>query len=528
VLFRTESVLQSKRPSWLFALCLVAAFHVLWEGHGVLFPKFHNLDVAGIVYNARLFLGGKLPYVDSADFKPPGAFLMVAPALAFDGLRAVWALSVFAGVATSLAVGALAAACFGRAYGPRAAVLHAALSVLASDADINYGFWMTLPFALSAACAASALRANGARFAWLWFFAGALSALAVATKPSASVLLILFGVHAWLERGSFRRVSVIVTAGVSGALVVVLLVAAPYAWAGELAALVSGVRRTSEFGKEYVAVVEQASGGRLNAALRGAQCWLEQIPSLVALGLLGLLPWPWRSRGSRGSRYGFLSLVFLGCSLLGVTMTLRFYSHDNVQLWPALAVLAVRPGGVLDALANGFARRLRPEWAFAVVGLVALAPGLRQRFDFASFTGERDSMVSEICGKVSDVLAPNTPVLAWGWHAWGVYERCGRLAPGRVYKTIGSVTTVNTNTCNCGFGPMKPRPGREADEFVHDLVARPPGLVLWSTYYIENGGDPLDEWPEVSDFIDEHYRIVRVEGPFIALLRNDLGSKPTL
>jgi hypothetical protein len=224
-----------------------------------------------------------------------------------------------------------------------------------------------------------------------------------------------------------------------------------------------------------------------------------------------------------------LSFVFLGCCLLGVTMTLRFYSHDNVQLWPGLAVMALRPGGILGRALSSLDRfRLRPEWTVTAVGLLALAPGLRERFDFASFTGERDAMVSDICSSVADVLDHDAPVLAWGWHAWGVYERCGRLAPGRVYKTLGSVTTVNTNTCNCGFGPMRPRPGREADEFVRDLTVHPPGLVLWSTYYLENGGDPLDEWPEVGNFIDEHYRIVRVEGPFIALLRNDLGAKPSL
>ena len=48
---------------------------------------------------------------------------------------------------------------------------------------------------------------------------------------------------------------------------------------------------------------------------------------------------------------------------------------------------------------------------------------------------------------------------------------------------------------------MKRRPGKEADEFVHDLMTRPPGLFLWSTYYVENGGDPLDDWPDVRDFV---------------------------
>ncbi len=97
-----------------------------------------------------------------------------------------------------------------------------------------------------------------------------------------------------------------------------------------------------------MSVVEQA-GGRMNAAVRGAQCWLEPISSLVILGLLGLVPWPRRSapphpRTGRAG-HGWLSFVFLGCCLLGVAMTLRFYSHDNVQLWPGLAVMAVDQKG---------------------------------------------------------------------------------------------------------------------------------------------------------------------------------------
>ena len=39
----------------------VLVLNALWLGRGVLQPGFHNLDVTGIVYNARLLLVGKLP-----------------------------------------------------------------------------------------------------------------------------------------------------------------------------------------------------------------------------------------------------------------------------------------------------------------------------------------------------------------------------------------------------------------------------------------------------------------------------------
>src|SRR5262245_17049404 len=41
---------------WLPALFFALAFHVVWEGHGAVDPAFRNPDVAGIAYNARLFV----------------------------------------------------------------------------------------------------------------------------------------------------------------------------------------------------------------------------------------------------------------------------------------------------------------------------------------------------------------------------------------------------------------------------------------------------------------------------------------
>ena len=83
----------------------VLLLNALWLGRGVIDPGFRNLDVTGIVYNARLLLVGKLPYLNSTEVKPPGAFVLLAPALWLWGLRGVWLLGVLWGSLTSFGGG---------------------------------------------------------------------------------------------------------------------------------------------------------------------------------------------------------------------------------------------------------------------------------------------------------------------------------------------------------------------------------------------------------------------------------------
>ncbi len=91
------------RAGWRRVLIAALLLNTLWLGRGVIDPGFRNLDVTGIVYNARLLLMGKLPYLDSAEVKPPGAFVLLAPALWLLGLRGIWLLGIVWGTLTSLA-----------------------------------------------------------------------------------------------------------------------------------------------------------------------------------------------------------------------------------------------------------------------------------------------------------------------------------------------------------------------------------------------------------------------------------------
>ena len=520
----------STRAGWPIAVVLVLACHACWQGHGVIDPAFRNPDVAGIAYDARLLLRGALPYVASAEIKPPGAFLLFAPLMALGGMRVVWGAAVLWGSALSLATGALARAAWGRGAGPRAAVLHAACAAIASDGDINYSFWMATPFTLAAVSAmAASLTTSTRRATALWFTSGFASMLAVAIKPSAWPVCLLFAGLLARELAARRWLSVVraALAGLAGASLTAALIALPYALAGELHGLAAGLAEVALFGGEYVEVVVRALGGRFHAVLAGLPCLFEQIPGLFALAALGASELFPRRRHAPPLAAG--AWLFAVAAFVGVAYTLRFYSHDNVELWPALAVLAVRPAGLLARLVDRWERVTLPALGTTLslastllLGLVAAWPGFEQRWGYVHFMAERDHMVGDICRELAPRLPPGEPVLGWGWSAWSVYEHCERRAPGRIFKVMASVTTVNTNTCNNGFGPMLLRTDAAPGRFFAEIEQHPPSLFLWSSYFTEMGGDPLDDFTPLRAFIKARYTIVDARGPFVALLRSDL------
>jgi hypothetical protein len=519
-----RTVFRHRRTSSGVAVLLVVACHAFWQGHGVLDPAFRNPDVAGIAYNARLLAHGALPYVASAEIKPPGAFFLFAPLLAAGGMRAVWAAAIVWGSMLSLATGALARAVWGSAAGRRAAVLHAACAAIASDGDINYSFWMATPFTLAAACAAVAtLSPAPRRSAALWFATGFSSMLAVAIKPSAWPVCLVFAglLGRELVAGRHANVARAIVAGLVGAALTVGLIVLPYALAGELGGLRRGLADVASFGGEYVAVVARAVGGRSRAIVAGLPCLFEQIPGLLALGALGMSElFPRRRTEPPLALAGWL---FALAAFIGLTYTLRFFSHDNVQLWPALAVIAVRPAGLVARGLDRFERvPLAPLGATFALGLLAAWPGAAQRWGYVHFMAERDHMVDDICHELLPRLPPGEPVLGWGWSAWSVYEHCGRSAPGRIFKVMATVTTVNTNTCNNGFGPMLLRADAGPARFFAEVARRPPTLFLWSSYFAEMGGDPLDDFVPLRALLKSRYSVVDARGPFVALLRNDL------
>lgn len=530
---RIGQALSEKRNVRAVLWLVLATFlcHVAGQLHGVLHPTFLNLDVAGIVYNARLLLAGRLPYVDSIEIKPPGAFILFAPWLALGGLRAVWIFSIFWATATSLATGWLGGICWGRRWQRWICLFHASGAVLAAEGDINYSFWMTLPLTLAAGCAAAAIvedRGRDKAIRALWFGAGASLTFAVLIRPSAVSLALLLGVI-WLDerrRRTWRESAVHLAAMAVGALFTVLLLGSPFIQNGSAEAVFSGYANVRRYANDSVASIVTGAGGRWPATFIGLQCLPEQLPFGHCLLALAILPLGRYGRAADKRRLSYVAWLFAFTVLLGITLTLRFFAHDNAPLWAAYSVIVLRPASAVTRVIQSMSRwRRGPEIAAWLLGTIATLTSLRGLIWQNRFMQTSDDRVAELCRRIEPHLGKRDTVLAWGWTAWGVYEHCNRWAPGPVFKDLTNVTTVNTNTCNRGYEPMRFKQGPLADRYLTDLQRGRPALILISDYYKGMGGDPLDEWHDARIFIREHYVTLETSGEFRALLRADLAPQ---
>jgi hypothetical protein len=514
------------RLDWVLAGLVALGCHLLWHAHGIKAGGFQNLDVAGIVYNARLLLAGRLPYVDSVEIKPPGAFLLFAPFLALGGLRAVWWFSVLWGAVTSLGTGWLGELCWGRRWGPRIAILHAAGAAVAADGDINYSFWMTLPLVLSAAFAVRAAQLDDTwRSNWCWGIGSGLAVFAVLVRPSAitSVFVLGAALIPRLRRRAWGGSAAAVLSGSAGAVVVAVLIALPFMHNGSIGAMIHGYGSVRQYADESITSIVVGAGGRLRASLIGLQCLPDQIPVYYLLLAIALLPLPSSVRGQHRYPSGYLIWVFALTSFVGISLTLRFFTHDNAPIWSALAALVLRPTGLVGVAIDRVARyRLIDLAAAFAIGLLSPLNNWQSLRYMQNRLHDSDARVARLCATVAPHLSPTDAVLAWGWNAWGVYEHCGRWAPGPIYKELTTVTTPNTNTCNRGYERPRFKKGPLAARFLRDLQLRPPGLVLVSDYYQGLGGDPLAEWAEAQQFLRDHYKVHPIGGGFLALLRCDL------
>ncbi len=508
----------------LIVILGVLALHAAWQLPGLVHGGFQNQDVAGIAYNARLLLAGKLPYIDSFEFKSPLAFLLFAPLLALGSMRWVWALSILWGAAVSLAVGLLAARCWNPRVGAAAALLHAAGARAASLGDINYSFWMVLPFTLAAALVAGGW-AEKQLSRRRWLAVGALLAAAVLFKHTAVTLVLVVALplcrELWRRRWSAAG-QLALWIGLGG-FAVLVLVSLPFAVRGHPFALVTSQREAGKFASGYLASMCGASGGVLPALFGGFGCIIGRVPIAVALAVAGALPIRRKPPEERAA--ATVAVAFLVAACIGLALTLRFYPHDVTQLWPALVLWSVRPGGALVLMFDWLTTRSLHLPAAAALGLISAATSWKDVTGIQDFLLSQDSEVQSVCRPLQSRLPPSQPVLGWGWNAWSVYEHCHRFAPGRFYKALGSVTTDNTNTCSDSMGgPIRLRPGAAATDYLRALRDNPPSLIILSSYYRMMGDhqDPLQSWTPAHRFIQQHYLVVRVHGGFVTLVRKDL------
>lgn len=522
---------QGAHGSWRWCAVVALLLHVAWFAPGIVDGSLRNLDVAGILYNARLVLQGELPYVASWEPKPPGAFFLLAPAMATGSVSAVWALALVWGTATSLAVGLLAERLWGRRLFAPAVLLHAAGVGIPIDADINYAFWATLPF-VAAAAVAFKPAASVARPRAHWLLVGALAATAVIVKQSSVGLVLVLPLAVYLCAGPawaprFRAAAF----GTLGAALAFAALALPYLVAGEGEALLVGLGLRGGWWVEYAASSSTVSGGFLSALGAGTWSIVDALPVGAAGVLLGAIRPPPRDAprdngfAGVGPREGWTSaLVFLVASFAGVAIAMKFYTHHLAQLWPAMVVLAVQPWGWL---ARGVERLARIGVgrivAYLALGLGGTAACLGLVRNHSRYLAAVDDDVRGLCASVAPHLPAGEPILAWGWDSWGVYVHCDRRAPGPIYKELTIVTSPNTNTAWQGFAPMVSRPGPAMDRYLADFAAHPPALLLWSPYYVRAGGDPLRDFTGITEALATRYRPLKLRSGLVAYLREDVA-----
>lgn len=510
---------------WLAAAGIALGCHVVWYAADAIHGGFRNLDVAGIAYNARMLLQGGLPYVDSWEPKPPGAFFLFAAILAFGSMHAVWVVAILWGAATSMAVGLLAGRLWGRRFALPAVALHAGGTLVPTQADINYVFWATLPFVLAAAMAFKPR--EEVRRPWLhWALVGAVAAVAVLIKQSTVGLLLVLPLAVFLRAEPTWPARLRASAyGTLGASVVFAALALPWILAGETHALLVGLGLAGGWWVDYTAAQAAPLGGALLGLIVGVY-YIAKVTTLGGLaGFLGLFGWP--RRGSEASAWPYLSaLAFLVAAFAGMAVTLRFYLHYLAQFWPALVVIALHPKGLFVRLLNRIAAvGARPVF---VCLLIATATTLARNDlvrDLRVERVHRDRQVAWLCDAIRPQLGPDDPILGWGWPSWGVYTHCERRAPGPIYKAMTLVTTPNTNTGWRRSDPMQLRPGSATDRYVSDFLNARPPLFLWSVGYTEYGSEPLADLPAIHTVLDTDYIGLLLEQGYIAFLRRDLHER---
>jgi len=510
-----------RRSAVIVALGVVA---FLGERLHVLDDEFPNPDIAGIVYNAELLLRGGLPYVDTVEIKPPGAFELAALSIAMLG-RSLESLQLVYGL--WLLVGAWAVGWAAQAvYADDGATRRESTAIAAMVALVamgmfsyNYSGWMTPASAIAVGAALRGLRAN--RLQWS-VLAGAGACLAVMTIQRAVVLaLVLAIVWLWARRQKLPGARwTAVLAWIVGALAMALVVAMPWIAAGRLGTLIAALAPWS-VARDY----SSASSGGLTVLPSVARQLV--VVFWFPLGVVALAGYAAvrERRGGWAPWIPGVAWLLLSIVAAGIGGS-RFYLHYLVQYAPALGLLAGHPALLRRVHA-------RDRVLAAVLGALVLAQlveigrGRGHRYEAMARRLQGGRTAAQSAGAhIRERTPASATVMAWGWTAWPIYYWSERRSATRVYKPLGTLTTFNTNTeFGSGAGPVF-RPGPIADEVIADFDREPPAYFVYSPSMVDAFGarpDPLEQFTELRERLEADYVVEAQYGDLRLMRRRDQG-----
>jgi Dolichyl-phosphate-mannose-protein mannosyltransferase len=479
--------------------------------------EFGNNDIAGIAYNAEILLDGKLPFRDTVEYKSPGPFFVFAAVfgLVKRDLRAVHVIFALWLLAGAMGVWSAARALYREADSRAVSAALATMLYLlsAGQFDLNYSSWMVTPYAWAFAALAWSLQTGR----WRWrLAAGALGMLAFLFKSQAVVLAPLYPLGWWWarRRGSAGADALTWVGWLAGGTAVALPLVILYASHGATLNLLDGLFSPST----ATGYVVQAPLPPVRLALGLAWSLFAFFPATVMLAAIALAAGTSRATRAEGPPLAPV-LVFVVLSVAAGGMGgARFYPQYAIQYLPGLALLAAHPGGLAGELGRRPSRSLRSVAAGAaglgVVGLIAfqlwrifVRGGVC--FDYLPPRLADGQTAAHKAGvHIRARTAPGETIQNWGWHAYPVYFWAERRAPTPLYKELGQLTNVNTNTMWTPSAPMHFKPGPKADLLLRAFEKDPPVYFVYSSYYpwvTKGGPEPLDEFTALSKILAERY-----------------------
>ncbi len=481
-----------------------------------------NPDISGILYNADGLLRGELPFVDNAEFKPPGSFYLVAASFWALG-RDLDALQWFYSGWLLIGLPAVALGVPARAGKIARALALFVYLYYAGMFTYNYTAWMMPVYAWAYAGIVRSLSARSLGWA---LGAGLASTLAFGIMQRAGVIgavaLVLFLAQARRDGPPWT----VLLGWVAGAGLGALLFGVPYLVRGEFGTLLEAMVPLSLV-SEYT---HRADGGFFAGVVHLPALLAETFAAALALVVAGsVVSWTQRDR-DLGPGALFLVASIVGTGLGGG----RFYMHYLPQLVPALAVLvgATALGRTMGEASHSPRRRSAAMLGVAAIALgcvYTVATGDGHRYEArARRLGDGKSAAQAAGAHIRARTGPGDTIYGWGWTAWRVYFWADRRAPGRYYKALGRLTTFNSNTEFDAGGDIVFTPGEHATAFITDFDAHPPTYVVISPSFTASFGarrDPLEAFEALRERLQRDYRAEAKYGDLLLLRRVSDGER---
>jgi hypothetical protein len=489
---------------------------------------YPSRDSGVYLYTAARVLEGQIPYRDVWDHKGPGVYYLDAAALRVgrDSLWGVWALETMAWLAAMLLGFNVLRRAFG--LGPAAVGSVAWLGGLVltlEHGEFNMPETYALPFQFGALWLVYDAERVG-RYGWRSVLLGAAAAACFLLKPNliALTVAVVLVLAVTRTRGRRRRVLLADMASITaGAVVPLALVAGYFIWHRALDDLVDQMFR---YNFAYAGNRSLSVEGLTELLLTGSRTLSQSgLPVLIVAGwAAGVATARLQPLASR--RLTQIVLV-AGPIELGLLLASgRARPHYFTSWLPIAAVLiavitALLARGVAAGATDVASPALRTTWVLSGLALaVAIGPAARLGQALHEPPGEWERTLAATVEYLESRTEHRDYVLIWGTEA-SINFMAGRPSPTRYVYQL----------------PLYTRGYSESDqvaEFLGDLQRNPPAIIVdvsaddprfppidpearasWTPTLDHYGAAyvPLPEMDTVLDYLNDHYRPVKVPGP---------------